>query len=147
MYNLYSWMSQPQVTSRTPINQSPLMHSGLHRVIYMEGSTLTTQVAFPHLGGKTKSHLLNFQKQLLIPELHEYPLLSVALAVADDKHWNIADDPIYPACLAEFRKRQEASQASQASKSVKKSGTGEGSPLLAMTFPQQPAQNLLPYLL
>ena len=29
MYNLYSWMSQPQVTSQTPINQSLLMHSGL----------------------------------------------------------------------------------------------------------------------
>ena len=107
----------------------------LHRVIYMEGSTLTTQVAFPHLGGKTKSHLLNFQKQLLIPELHEQPLLSVALAVADDEHWNITDDPVYPACLAEFRKRHEASQASQANKSVKKSGTGGGSPTLAMTPP------------
>ena len=34
----------------------------LHRVIYMEGSTPTTQVAFPRLHGKTKSHLLNFQK-------------------------------------------------------------------------------------
>ena len=101
----------------------------------MEGSTLTTQVAFPHLRGKIKSHLLNFQKQLLIPELHELPLLSAALAVADDKHWNIANDPIYPACLAEFRKRHEASQASQANKSVKKSGTGGGSPILAMTPP------------
>ena len=101
----------------------------------MEGSTLTTQVAFPRLGGKTKSHLLNFQKQRLIPELREQPLLSVALAVADDEHWNIANDPIYPACLAEFRKRHEASQASQANKSVKKSGTGGGSPTLAMTPP------------
>ena len=103
----------------------------LHRVIYMEGSTLTTQVAFPFLSGKTKSHLLNFQKQLLIPELCEQPLLSVALAVADDEHWNIANDLIYPACLAEFRKRHEASQASQANKSVKKSGTGGRSPTLA----------------
>ena len=34
----------------------------LHRVIYTEGSTLITQVAYPHLGGETKSHLLNFQK-------------------------------------------------------------------------------------
>ena len=137
MCNLYFWMSQPQVMSRTPINQSPLVHSGLSdsTVIYMEGSTLTTQVAFPHLGGKTESHLLNFQKQQLIPELREQPLLSVALAVADDKHWNIANDPIYPACLAEFRKRHEASQASQANKSVKKSGTGGGSPTLAMTPP------------
>ena len=104
----------------------------LHRVIYMEGSTPTTQVAFPHLCGKTTSHLLNFQKQLLIPELHEHSLLSVALAVADDGHWNVANDPIYPACLAKFRKRHEASQAN---KSVKKPGTGGGSPTRAMTPP------------
>ena len=101
----------------------------------MEGSTPTTQVAFPCLCGKTKSHLLNFQKQLLIPELREHSLLSVALAVADDRHWNVANDPIYPACLAEFRKRHEASQASLANKSVEKPGTGGGSPTRAMTPP------------
>ena len=106
----------------------------LHRVIYMEGSTPTTQVAFPHLRGRTKSHLLNFQKQLLIPELHEHSLLSVALAVADDGHWNVANDPIYPACLADFRKRHEASQASLANKSVEKPGT-RGGPTCAMTPP------------
>ena len=99
----------------------------------MEGSTPTTQVAFPHLCGKTKSHLLNFQKQLLIPELHEHSLLSVALAVADDKHWNIANDPIYRACLAEFRKRHKAPQASLANESVEKPGTGGGSLTCAMT--------------
>ena len=107
----------------------------LHRIIYMEGSTLTTQVAFPYLRGKTKSHLFNFQKQLLIPELCEHPLLSVTLADADSEHWNIANDPIYPACLAKFRKRHESSQASQANKSVQKSGTGRGSPTHAMTPP------------
>ena len=106
----------------------------LHRVIYMEGSTLRTQVAFPRLGGKTESHLLNFQKQLLIPELREQTQLSVTLEVADDKHWNITNDPIYPACLSEFRRRHKASQASQANKSVKKSGKGRGSPTLAMTL-------------
>ena len=100
----------------------------LHRVIYMEGSTLTTQVAFPRLRGKTKSHLLNFQKQLLIPELCEHPLLSVTLAAADSEHWNIANDPVYLACVAEFRRRHESSQASQANKSVQKSGMGGGSP-------------------
>ena len=107
----------------------------LHRVIYMEASTLITQAAFPRLCGKTKSHLLNFQKQLLIPELCEHPLLSVTLAAADSEHWNIANDPIYPACLAEFRKRHESSQASQANKSVWKSGMGGGSPTHAMTPP------------
>ena len=47
----------------------------LHRVIYTEGSTLRTQVAYPRLGGKTKSHLLNFQKQQLIPELCEHSMV------------------------------------------------------------------------
>ena len=68
----------------------------------------------------------------MIPELCEHSLLSVALAVADDGHWNVANDPIYPACLAEFRKRHEASLAN---KSVKKPGTGGGSPTCAMTPP------------
>ena len=104
----------------------------LHRVIYMERSTPTTQVAFPHLCGKTTSHLLNFQKQLLIPELCECSLLLVALAVADDGHWNVANDPIYPACLAEFKKRHEASQANNP---AEKPGTGGGSPTHAMTPP------------
>ena len=45
------------------------------------------------------------------------------------------NDPIYPACLAEFRKRHEASQASQADKSAKKPDTGGGSPILEMTPP------------
>ena len=114
------------------------MHSGLSdstESFTWREALSELRFAFPRLRGKTKSHLLNFQKQLLIPELREHPLLSVALAVADDEHWNITNDPIYPACLAEFRKRHEASQASQANKSAKKSGTGGGSPAIAMTPP------------
>ena len=107
----------------------------LHRIIYAEGSTLITQVAYPHLGSKTKSHLLNFQKQQLIPELREHSMVSAALAEADDGHCNIANDPIYPACLEGFRRRHESSQASQANKSAKRSGTGGGSPTCAMTPP------------
>ena len=107
----------------------------LHRVIYTEGSTLTTQVAYPRLGGKTKSHLLNFQKQLLIPELCEHSMVLAALADADDGHWNVTNDPIYPACLEGFRRRHESSQASQANKSAERSGTGGGSPTCAMTPP------------
>ena len=107
----------------------------LHRVIYAEGSTLTTQVAYPHLGSKTKSHLLNFQKQQLIPELCEHSMVLAALAEADDGHWNIMNNPIYPTCLEGFRRRHESSQASQANKSAKRSGTGGGSPTCAMTPP------------
>ena len=107
----------------------------LHRVVYAEGSTLRTQVAYPRLGGKTKSHLLNFQKQQLIPELREHSMVSAALAEADDGHWNVTNDPIYPACLEVFRRRHESSQAPQANKSAKGSGTGGGSPTGATTPP------------
>ena len=107
----------------------------LHRVIYAEGSTLITRVAYPRLGRKTKSHLLNFQKQQLIPELREHSMVSVALAEADDEHWNVTNDPIYPACLEGFRNRHESSQAPQANKSAERSGTGGGSPTRVTTPP------------
>ena len=116
----------------------------LHRVIYAEGSTLTTQVAYPHLGSKTKSHLLNFQKQQLIPELREHSMVLAALADADDGHWNITNDPIYPACLEGFRRRHESSQASQANKSAERSGTGGGSPTCVMTSPSATSSQPLP---
>ena len=105
----------------------------LHRVIYAEGSTVRTQVAYPHLGGETKSHLLNFQKQQLIPELCEHSMISAALAEADAGHWNVTNDPVYPACLEVFRRRHESSQDPQANKSSEGSGTGGGSPTGAMT--------------
>ena len=116
----------------------------LHRVIYAEGSTLTTQVASPRLGGKPKSHLLNFQKQQLIPELHEHSMVLAALADADDGHWNITNDPIYPACLEGFRRRHKSSQAPQANKSAERSGTGGGSPTCALTPPSSTSSEPLP---
>ena len=96
----------------------------LHRVIYAEGSTVRTQVTYPRLGGETKSHLLNFQKQQLIPDLCEHSMVSAALAEADDGHWNITNDPVYPTCLEVFKRRHESSQAPQANKSAEGSGTG-----------------------
>ena len=104
----------------------------LHRVIYVEGSTVRTQVAYPRLGGETKSHLLSFQKQQLIPELREHSLTLAALGEADDGHWNVTNDPVYPTCLEVFRRRHESSQDPQANKSVEGSGTGGGSPTGAM---------------
>ena len=62
-------------------------------------------------------------------------MVSAALAEADDGHWNITNDPIYPTCLEGFRRRHESSQASQANKSAEGSGTGGGSPTCAMTPP------------
>ena len=121
--------------SKKPQSPQAFRALRLHRVIYAEGSTLITQVAYPQLGGKTKSHLLNFQKQQLIPELCEHSMVLAALAEVDDGHWNITNDPIYPACLEGFRRRHESSQAPQANKSAKRSGTAGGSPTHATTPP------------
>ena len=105
----------------------------LHRVLYTEGSTVRTQVAYPRLGGETMSHLLNFQKKQLIPELHEHSMISAALVEADAGHWNVTNDLVYPACLEVFRRRHESSQDPQANKSAEGSGTGGGSPTGATT--------------
>ena len=126
--------------SQTPRNHSQLGHSGLSD---FTGGTLRTQFAYPRLGGKTKSHLLNFQKQQLIPELHEHSMVLTALAETDDRHWNVSNDPIYPACLEGFRRRQESSQAPQGNKSAEGSGTGGGSPTCAMTPPSTPSSKPL----
>ena len=116
----------------------------LHRVIYTEGSTVRTQVAYPHLGGETKSHLLNFQKQQLIPEMREHSMVSAALAEADNGHWNITNDPVYPTCLEVFRRRHESSGDPQANKSAGGSGTGGASPTGVMTpLPTTSSQPLL----
>ena len=62
-------------------------------------------------------------------------MISAALAEADDGHWNITNDPIYPACLEVFRRRHESSQDPQANKSSEGSGTGGGSSPGVMTPP------------
>ena len=101
----------------------------------MEGSTSTTQVVIPRLRGQTRYHLLHLQKQHMPPELCDQPFVSAAFAVADEWHWNTVDDPIYPACLAQYRKRHETSQDPPAYKSAKKPGMEGGSVTLETTLP------------
>ena len=36
--------------------------------------------------------------------------IEAPLAVADEKHWNILKDPMFPACLAGFKDRHETSE-------------------------------------
>ena len=98
-----------------------------------EGGMVRTQVAYPCLGGKTTSQLLNFQKQQWIPELREHSMISAALVEADAGHWNVTNDPVYPTSLEVFRRRHESSQDPQANKSAEGSGTGGGSPTGVMT--------------
>ena len=61
--------------------------------------------------------------------------MSAAFAVADEQHWNTVDDPIYPACLAQYRKKHETSPDPPAHKSDKKPGTEGESVALETTLP------------
>ena len=72
-----------------------------------------SQVAIPCLQGSTLFHWAPMQDQVLPPEMEEAPLVSAALARADPSHWNIQNDPIYPAYLELFKARHEASMASK----------------------------------
>ena len=100
----------------------------LHRIIYLGAGPPAGQVAFPRLQGRTVSHWVPTQRSVMTPELERMPELSVALSAADDNHWNIGNDPIFPSCLAKFRARHEASQASGATKLTRRHGIhGESS--------------------
>ena len=112
----------------------------LHRVVYVGAGPPVGQVAFPHLQGKTVSHWAPTQKQVLTPELEEMPQLSVALSAADNNHWNIGNDPIFPSCLDKFRARHEASQASGAAKLTRRPSSHRESstPTHELPFPAWP---------
>ena len=93
-----------------------------HRIIYIGVGPPAGQVAFPCLKGRTVSHWAPTQRLVMTPELEGMPKLLVTLSAADDNHWNIGNDPIFPSCLAKFRTRHKASQASGATKSTRRHG-------------------------
>ena len=70
-----------------------------------------SQVAIPRLQGSTLFHWVPLQDQVLPPEMEGAPMVLAALAKADLGHWNIKNDPIYPACLDLFKARHKASMA------------------------------------
>ena len=84
----------------------------LFQVVMKSGDPPSTQVAIPHLQGKTECSWISKQEQVLPLELEEAPQITVPLSIADPHHWNIVNDPIFPNCLATFRVRHEASLAS-----------------------------------
>ena len=92
-----------------------------------------SQVAITHLQGSILFHWVPLHDQVLPPEMEGAPLVSAALAKVDPSHWNIQNDPIYPACLELFKARHEASMASKA---VPSAGEGvENSTHIPELFP------------
>ena len=54
--------------------------------------------------------MVNYQKAQTIPEYRMASTLEVSLAVAAEDHWNLLMDSAFPAWLAKFRQRHEASK-------------------------------------
>ena len=67
-----------------------------------------SHVAYPRLEGGRESHYMLPQRQKITPEILESLRVTVSLAPVDEGHWNIVNDPIYLACLDQFRERYEA---------------------------------------
>ena len=82
----------------------------LHKVHLVKEDTRTTQVAIPRLEGENTHHMITYQKSQIIPEFRMSDTIEAPLAVADEKHWNILKDPMFPACLVGFKDRHETSK-------------------------------------
>ena len=80
----------------------------LHRAICLYAGESISHVAYPRLEGGRESYYMLPQRQKITPEILESLRLTVSLAPVDEGHWNIVNDPIYPACLDQFRERHEA---------------------------------------
>ena len=80
----------------------------LHRAICLYAGESISHVAYPRLEGGRESHYMLPQRQKITPEILESLRVTVSLAPVDEGHWNIVNDPIYPACLDQFRERHKA---------------------------------------
>ena len=68
----------------------------------MAEGTAVTQVAVPHLRGEATYHTIPYQRHTMPPEHRALGVISAPLAEKDEAHWNLLNDPIFPACLERF---------------------------------------------
>ena len=54
--------------------------------------------------------MITYQKHQMTPEFRRPEIIDTPLAVAHEKHWNIVNDLMFPACLEDFKARHEASK-------------------------------------
>ena len=109
---LYLDVKHPSYIMNSNTPRSPVVYRGfkLHKVHLMEGDTRTVQVALPCLQGECTHHMITYQKHQMTPEFRRPEIIDTPLAVAHEKHWNIVNDLVFPACLEDFKARHEASK-------------------------------------
>ena len=62
--------------------------------------------------------------------------IEAPLAVADEKHWNILNDPVFPACLVGLKDRHETSKGA-----TSQAGPSTGGMTLTTTLPSATGSN------
>ena len=129
---LYLNIKHPSYILKSNTPRSPVVYRGfkLHKLHLMEGDTHTIQVALPCLEGEHTHHMITYQKHQITPEFRRPEIIDTPLAVAYEKHWNIVNDLMFPACLEEFKARHEASKrtTSQAGPSTRGTTLSKGLP-------------------
>ena len=90
----------------------------LHRAICLYAGESISHVAYPQLEGGRESRYMLPQRQKITLEILESLRVTVSLAPVDEGHWNIVNDPIYPACLDQFRERHEAASKNPTSQQL-----------------------------
>ena len=111
-HTLYLDIKHPSYITSSNTPRSPVGYRGfkLHKVLLVEGDTRTLQVSLPCLQGVSTHSLITYQKHQMTPEFRRPEIIDTPLAVAHEKHWNIVNDLVFPACLEEFKTRHEASK-------------------------------------
>ena len=110
---LYLDVKHPSYITNSNTPRSPVVYRGfkLHKVHLVEGDICTVQVALPHLQGERTHHMITYQKHQMTPEFCRPEIIDTPLAVTHKKHWNIVNDLMFPACLEDFKARNEASKS------------------------------------
>ena len=142
---LFLDVKTPEDITDSKVPRPPQVFRGfqLYQITLKGEDPPSTQVAFPHLQGKTECSWISRQEQVLPPELEETPQITVPLSTANPHHWNIVNDPIFPSCLDAFKVRHEASLATGAATSTGGASSQGGSStptqeLPLATWPQPP---------
>ena len=69
----------------------------LHTIwIQQPGEDLTRRIVFPRLFGESSSPMLEYDSEIIPPELFQSPKLAITLKPPSKDHWNTASDLVFP---------------------------------------------------
>ena len=106
-----TWREMLEASEEAP---APVQLRGfrLHTVWTQQpGEDLTHRVGFPHLFGESSSPLLEYDSEIIPPELFQSPKLAITLKPPSKDHWNTVSDLILPLIQGTLRQQHVAKKA------------------------------------